>query len=185
MESNGLPGPAEREPSESHDPDMETLREEIVRAIRGVCPAWIVSQAEDMAHEILIRVLEKREGNPVRQASSYWRKAAYHAVVDEIRRRRRRREDLLDDHITNGVAVATSTQDPERRAASRDMGDAIQDCVRRLRETRQLPVVLFLQGHSVPEAAALLGWAGKRVESGLYRGLRDLRACLAGKGWSR
>lgn len=168
---------------DTREADIATLREEIARTIRRVCPSAIAAQAEDIAHDVLLRLIEKGEGDPVRQPS-YWRKAAYHAVVDEIRRRRRRREEPLDDRNPQEPAAAFA-QDPERRAASNEIGQAIGDCVERLRETRRLPVVLFLQGHSLHESAALLGWASKRAESGLYRGLQDLRACLARRGWSR
>jgi RNA polymerase sigma-70 factor (ECF subfamily) len=177
--------PAPMDLNNGHDSDLSRLREEIVRAIRGVCPAWIGAQAEDMAQEILMRVLGKGEGNALEHASSYWRKAAYHAVVDEVRLRRRRREETLDTFDPRSEPAATLVHDPERRAASREIGDAIGGCVQRLRPSRRLPVVLFLQGHSVPDSAVLLGWATKRVESGLYRGLRELRACLDKKGWSR
>lgn len=169
---------------DTNETTLATLRDEIARTIRRVCPSAVAAQAEDLAHDILLKLIEKGEGDPARQAS-YWRKAAYHAVVDEIRRRRRRREDPLDDALPRGGPAAASAHDPERRAASREIGEAIGECVRRLRTTRRLAVVLFLQGHSLHESAALLGWADKRVESGLYRGLQDLRGCLARKGWKR
>ena len=47
---------------------------------------------------------------------------------------------------------------------------------------RRLAVTLYLQGHTVPEAARILGWAAKRTENLVYRGLADLRQCLLGKG---
>ena len=47
---------------------------------------------------------------------------------------------------------------------------------------RRLAVTLHLQGHTVPEAGSLLGWNAKRAENLVYRGLADLRDCLAGKG---
>ena len=39
-----------------------------------------------------------------------------------------------------------------------------------------------LQGHTGPQAAALLGWDAKRTENLVYRGLADLRQCLEAKG---
>ncbi len=166
------------------DPDSASMRAEIARTVRGVCPAVISAQAEDIAHEVLLRLLEKAEGKPVWQ-SSYWRKAAYHAVIDELRRRRSRREDSLDDQESNTEPAAAPIHDPQRQLESAELGAAIGECVKGLRETRRPAVVLFLQGHSAPESAALLNWAVKRLESSLYRGLQDLRDCLTGKGWSR
>lgn len=167
-----------------HEAEIAALRAAIARTIRQVCPSAIAAQAEDIAHDVLVRLIEKGDVDPTRQ-SAYWHKAAYHAVVDEIRRRRRRREEPLDDRNPQDEPAAAFAQDPERLAASNEIGQAIGECVQRLRETRRLPVVLFLQGHNLQESAALLGWASKRAESGLYRGLQDLRACLARRGWSR
>jgi RNA polymerase sigma-70 factor (ECF subfamily) len=47
---------------------------------------------------------------------------------------------------------------------------------------RRLAVTLYLQGHTVPEAARILDWSGKRTENLVYRGLADLRECLMAKG---
>ncbi|MBP7147546.1 MAG: sigma-70 family RNA polymerase sigma factor [Acidobacteria bacterium] len=164
--------------------DAALIRAEIARTVRKVCPSAIAGQADDIAQDVLLRLLERDEVDPARPAS-YWRKAAYHAVIDEIRRRRRRREEPLGDPGSQAEPTAPFAHDPEQRATGSQVGEAITYCVRRLRDTRRLPVVLFLQGHSVQEAAALLGWEVKRAESGLYRGLKDLRVCLARKGWSR
>lgn len=160
------------------------MRAEVARTVRGVCPVVISAQAEDIAHEVLLRLLEKAEGIPA-WPSSYWRKAAYHAVIDELRRRRSRREDSLGGLESNTEPSAALVDDPLRQLESAELGAAIGECVKGLRETRRPAVVLFLQGHSAPESAALLNWAVKRLESSLYRGLQDLRECLTGKGWSR
>ncbi len=169
---------------DQRDTELGALRAEIARAVRGLCPPAIAAQADDLAHEILIRLIEKGEGNPA-ENSSYWRRAAYHAVIDEIRLRQRRREDPLADPGLHAELASQRAANPERMAASSELGAAIGECVKRLGASRRLPTVLFLQGYSVPESAAALGWAGKRVESGLRRGLNDLRACLMKKGWGR
>jgi RNA polymerase sigma-70 factor (ECF subfamily) len=73
---------------------------------------------------------------------------------------------------------------PERQYAAGQVGRAIRDCLLGLVTDRRLAVALHLQGHSVPQAAALLGWDRKRTENLVYRGLADLRACLEKKGVS-
>jgi len=113
-------------------------------------------------------------------ASSYLYKVAYTALVDEIRRVRRRRETGLDDEAVAPVAVVQ--QDPERIAASREIGRGIQDCLSKMSRERRLAVTLYLQGHSVPEASRVLDWSAKRTENLVYRGLADLRECLTSKG---
>jgi len=62
------------------------------------------------------------------------------------------------------------------------VGRAIRDCLLGLVTPRRLAVTLHLQGHTVPQAAEVLGWDAKRTENLVYRGLADLRVCLARKG---
>jgi RNA polymerase sigma-70 factor (ECF subfamily) len=72
--------------------------------------------------------------------------------------------------------------DPERRLQGREAGAAIRDCLGRLVRPRRRAVVLHLQGHSATEVAELLGYGLKRADNLIYRGLKDLRACLGNKG---
>jgi len=120
-----------------------------------------------------------REGIPL-FSTSYLYKVAHSALVDEIRRVRRRRETDLEDE---GVAeIAGTTGNPERIAASLEIGRGIQACLRCMKRERRLAVILHLQGYTVTEAARILDWPAKRTENLVYRGLADLRACLTSKG---
>ena len=119
------------------------------------------------------------EGNRA-LASSYLYKVTHSVLVDEIRRVRRRRETDLEEE---GVApVAVTRQDPERIAASHEVGRGIQDCLSRMSRERRMAVTLYLQGHSVTEVSSVLVWPAKRTENLVYRGLADLRECLVSKG---
>jgi RNA polymerase sigma-70 factor (ECF subfamily) len=111
--------------------------------------------------------------------SSYLWRVAYTATVDEIRRLRRRREVAFEDASPERPAPDA---DPERAHAGSEIGEGLAACLARLVQARRLAVALYLQGHSVPEAARLLGWGEKRVENLVFRGLADLRRCLAAKG---
>lgn len=122
---------------------------------------------------------DQGEGNPLFKAS-YLYKVAYSALVDEIRRVRRRRETDLDDEAD--LCIAVTTDDPERTAASMEIGRGIQACLACMKHDRRLAVTLYLQGHTVTEAAGILEWPAKRTENLVYRGLADLRACLTCKG---
>jgi RNA polymerase sigma-70 factor, ECF subfamily len=115
-------------------------------------------------------------------ATSYLYRVAHSALVDEIRRVRRRREEDLPDDKVETYADASEPPDPERLAASREIGRGIQNCLSRLNRDRRLAVTLYLQGHTVPEAARILDWSAKRTENLVYRGLADLRECLMAKG---
>ena len=71
---------------------------------------------------------------------------------------------------------------PEQRACAAEIGDGIRDCLNRLALPRRLAVTLYLQGCAVKEIASRREWTFKRAHNLVYRGLADLRACLATKG---
>jgi RNA polymerase sigma-70 factor (ECF subfamily) len=166
--------------------DVGELRRDLERAVARVCPAWLAAQRDDVVQSAVMRVIQlleagsfQSEGNP-RFPASYLYRVAYSAVVDEIRRVRRRRETCLEDAADLGMGGGTD--DPERTAASIEIGRGIQGCLARMKRERRLAVTLYLQGHTVVEAARILEWPVKRTENLVYRGLADLRACLASKG---
>jgi RNA polymerase sigma-70 factor (ECF subfamily) len=166
--------------------DYTRLRQDFVKAVARLCPGWLASQRDDLVQAAVMRVMKILEqqahtgegDQPL--AASYLHKVAYSALVDEIRRTTRRRETDLEDAAVEHVAI--TTQDPERVAASRQVGRGIQDCLSRMQRDRRLAVTLYLQGHTVPETARVLEWPAKRADNLVYRGLADLRQCLLAKG---
>ena len=165
------------------DADVAAIRATLVRAVRRICPAWLADRSEDLVQVAAMRVLAAQppgEGKGPLPAS-YLYKVAYSTLVDEIRRLRRRPEAPLEDEAL-GRARAAAAPDPEQEYAATQAGRAIRDCLLALVTPRRLAVTLHLQGHTVPQAAEVLGWDAKRTENLVYRGLADLRACLARKG---
>jgi RNA polymerase sigma-70 factor (ECF subfamily) len=162
---------------------VESLRRRLTAAVSRACPPWLAGQAEDIVQEALVQLLERMrrsEGN--REFSSmYLAKAAHGVTVDEIRRRTRRREDLPRDEGAM-EAARSKGPGPERVSAGRELGRGIQDCLRGLVRPRRLAVTLYLEGCTVPEAARRLRWTTKKAENLVYRGLSDLRQCLAARG---
>jgi len=166
--------------------DYATLRQNVVKAVARLCPRWMVNRRDDLVQAAVIRVMQitrKRAPSPDGNqalSTSYLHKVAYSVLVDEIRRLRRRPETDLEDVAVAAVAIAR--EDPERTAASKEVGRGIQDCLMQMKRERRLAVTLHLQGHTVPEAARILDWAAKQTENLVYRGLADLRECLMAKG---
>ena len=122
--------------------DLEALRRDLKRAVAQTCPRWMADRSEDIIQVALMRVTEiyrKREGN-AEFSSFYLRKAAYSAVVDEIRRLRRRQEVPLENDSSEIVyEPVAETPDPERNARGpARAGQAIRDCLGRLVRPRQL-----------------------------------------------
>lgn len=174
------PAPAgEFAPATLADEQCARLRRALADSVRRVCPRWLSAQADDIVQAALIKVVEVAADGAELHPGYLWR-AAYSAVVDEIRRQRRRREVALDGLPEEPQRMHAA--DPERAAAGAEIGRAVQCCLLRLCEPRRLAVTLHLQGHTVPEAGRILGWSAKRVENLVYRGLADLRRCLASKG---
>ena len=167
------------------------MRTALVRAVRRQCPAWLTDHADDLVQCALVKVMAiAGAGEGTRALSSFYlHRVAHSALVDEIRRRQRRREVALEvdepDGQPGGAMVALAADsDPEEDASLRELGAAVRACLLSMVRDRRLAVMLYLQGHSVPDAARLLGWAVKRTENLVYRGLADLRQCLLAKGHS-
>lgn len=165
---------------------LEEIRRRLSRAVARVCPRWLAAQSEDIVQTAMVRVLDaaRRRGEGIPDLSSlYVEKTAYSAMVDEIRRHRRRREESAEGVIE--TTSAPNDVNPESATAAREIADGLRSCLAALRTQRRLAVTLHLQGHSVPEVASILKWRAKTAENLVYRGLADLRRCLATKGLAR
>jgi RNA polymerase sigma-70 factor (ECF subfamily) len=160
----------------------------MARAVRRQCPAWLSDQAQDIAQAALIKVMaaEQRAEGERPLTAFYLHRAAHSALVDEIRRRKRRPEIPLEGSMEQGDQgprfEPRAHGDPESNASFRELGAAVRECLLGAKRDRRLAVTLYLQGHSVPEVARILGWDAKRTDNLVYRGLADLRQCLMGKG---
>jgi RNA polymerase sigma-70 factor (ECF subfamily) len=185
MVDHALPAASLARAEAVSDEDCERLRRELERAVGRVCPPSLRADADDIVQDALIRVLaiaRSREGKSELRSSYLWR-VAYTVTIDEIRRRRRRREVPIAD--AGAERVADAAPGPFGTRAGGEIGEALQDCLRRLLASRRQALVLYLQGHSVPEAARLLAATTKSVENLVFRGLADLRQCLRSKGLDR
>lgn len=132
----------------------------------------------------MIRVMDWQKKNEDSQgpSSSYLWKVAYSATVDEIRRARRRRENPVEMEILEKQGPVDE-RGPLQAAVSGDLAQALNGCLRRLKENRRLIVGFHLLGHTLAESTELSGWDAKKVQNLLYRGLADLRQCLSAKGF--
>ncbi len=165
------------------DDEYALLRERLSRAVGSVCPGWLADRKEDLVQVALMRVMEiqrKSEGNRDFSSSYLWR-VAYSALVDELRRLRRRQEVPLEDPQREDT-LSSDRSTPEQTSAGRETGEMIRQCLALMVRARRQAVALYLQGHTVPEAAKIMDWSGKRTENLVYRGLSDLRKCLASMG---
>ena len=163
--------------------DYERIRAQLTRSVRRICPGWLADRSEDIVQNALIRILaihRRGELNGSPPASYLW-KVAYTATMDEIREVRRKREEPLD--ALNLERSRDPGGDPTmRERAAWDKGRVVRRCLGRLQERRRIVVGLYLLGHKLSESAELLDWRFNQVRNLLYRGLADLRRCLASHG---
>jgi RNA polymerase sigma-70 factor (ECF subfamily) len=163
--------------------EIADLRRRLLRAVTRICPSWLAAEAEDLVQVALMRLLEAtaKHERSADLSASYIKKAAYSALVDEIRRRQRRQEVPLETDVDAPI-VDSRAASPEAATALRQVGEGIQECLGRLIPPRRRAVALFLFGHTVPQVAGLLGWSAMKANNLIFRGLADLRRCLAAKG---
>ena len=160
-----------RSPESGETPTLEELQKELQKAVTAICPTWLADQQDELVEAAMVRVVELQETDKVSSTAHLW-KAAYSALVDEIRRHRHRypQEVALEDVETAELPVTRS---------SRALKDGIRDCLAKMARDRREAVTLKLQGHSVRGIANILGWSPKKAENSVYRGLKDLQGHLA------
>ena len=173
---------------------FDELRQQLARAVMRACPQWLAEQREDIVQEAMIRVMRQLERSEERtlNASYLWR-VGYSVTIDHIRKLRARREVSLgssgDADGAGGRAIRDPEDEgagasPERAALASEIRGTLGDCLAGLVEARRRAVTLYLLGHGVGEIASLLGCKYKRAENLVYRGLAQLRTCMAEKGVS-
>lgn len=155
------------------------LRRRLSRLVSRVCPPWMRDHEDDLVQMALMRLLRSDQEPPWGRA--LLSRVSYTVVVDEIRRRRRRREVGMSPSMP-GRLVNSSEISPETRARGAELGAVLVECLGELLASRRAPVVLYLQGHTVPEIACRLQARPASVRNLVYRGLEDLREALRRRG---
>jgi RNA polymerase sigma-70 factor (ECF subfamily) len=135
-----------------------------------------VQQAEDLASEVLLRVLESLKGYRFRGVplAAWVFRIARNCLIDLHRRRQRRPEVDLYEGIPNGH---DSPQVMAERAVAQD---EIRLALRRLTEEQQQVIILkFMQGMDNATVARVLGRSQGAVKSLQHRALVSLRKILS------
>jgi len=181
-EQSGHPSAEPTPPASGMDAaSTALLRERIRREVVRFCPPWLRSEIDDIVQMTWMRLEAARkqdDGNRDPGATLIAR-LAFCATMDERRRLRRRREVALEE---SGNAASPEREQPSSAAQAAEIRRAIGACLVAMLESRSLAVTLYLQGHGTAAAARLLGWGAVKTENLIYRGLADLRRCLAAKG---
>src|SRR5262245_27662274 len=162
---------------------LDEVRTRMLELVKRTAPRWLSPHAEDIVQTAIVRVMERHgtSGGDLDVSASYLLKAAYNATVDEIRKRYRSPEMVPHDTAPFDRAEAPAPG-PERAAEAVEIDKGIRACLASLAPPRRRAVILYLLGYSLAEASEALGWTLKRSEHLIYRGLDDMRRCLAAKG---
>jgi len=164
-----------------HPSDDADLHDRLRRAVARYCPSWMSRQIDDIVQIAWMRLARARETSERNRdpGPTLIAKVAYCATVDEMRRHRRRKETPMDSVPD---ISPERRDDPHRDVHAREIGIAVRDCLVKLAPNRCVAVALYLQGHTAPETGRILGWTLRRTENLIFRGMADLRQCLAKKG---
>jgi len=138
-------------------------------------------QRDDIAQNTSMRLLRLVQDGKKRLSDlskAYIRRVAFSTMANMWKQQKRRGEDALDGDLAATLAAAGGN--PETESSRRQLGHLIAEHLGRLPLDRRRAVHLcVLLGHSVPEAAALLGFSRKKTENLVHRGRQQLRASLA------
>ncbi len=161
--------------------DLERIQSVLRRAVDRLCYRWGEDEREDLVQTALLKLHQRASGEENSALlASYLYRVAHSIVVDEVRKRSRR--PVTTQAVSPEQFGSERKDSPEDALAADDAREALWDCLGQLAESRRQALVLYLQGHTVPEAAKLLDWPNKRTENCVYRGLANLRECLNRKG---
>ncbi len=128
-------------------------------------------QAEDLAHDAFVRVLEN-PAEPVQQPRAYLHQTARNLAVDGYRREDRRAE-LERQALVPGTGAG---DDPEAYVQALELADAVEKALQELPPNcRQVFVWQKLEGLSQAEIAERLGLSRNMVERYMMRALKHLR----------
>ncbi|MEQ1504258.1 MAG: sigma-70 family RNA polymerase sigma factor [Myxococcota bacterium] len=148
------------------------VRARLEQAVRRFTPRWLRDQREDLVQTAVMRLLR---GNPAwTLEDALLRRIAYSVVIDEIRRRKRWSEVGMSPSMPDRIA-SSGELSAESRIYGARVGEEVVAGLQTLVDDRRRAVTLYLQDHTVPEIAELLGWDRKRASNCVYRGLADLR----------
>lgn len=137
-------------------------------------------QAEDVVHDVFLRLWERRGGiDPEANLRAYLFAAVAHRSLDALKRRRLEDRWATEGRAMSGDAGAIAPPDVEQRLESEELATQLRRAIARL--PGQQRAVMVLRWHrqmSHREIATALGIAPKTVAIHMGRALKALRAML-------
>lgn len=162
--------------------------------IAGACPPALGIQTSDIEQDARLRLWRAlHRERQFAEPAAYIYRIAVTSTLDAVRRVVARREEQLAEpehdfgepgrEAPRFEAMSTDPMHaPDAIAERRQVMVHLFDALAALAENRRRAVELHLQGLSLAEIAALLGWTESKARNLVYRGLADLRAELRERG---
>jgi RNA polymerase sigma factor (sigma-70 family) len=143
------------------------------------------AEAEDLVQDCYVRLLAKaNEYDLLRDGVKLLYKSVSNACFTRLKQRRRHVQLRVDhDGADPWQALAdSSSSDPCNRLSSKELQEAVADCLAKLPPLQRAAIELKSLGHTQQEVAEILGITATNAGVIIHRARHTLAACLQAKG---
>lgn len=147
----------------------------VFRVLKTRCPSLKHGDGEDIAQDVLIKILRATEnGTKIENLRSYLWRAAYTTALDVLAEQGREAQIIEAAERPEMVKIieAVSAEEVTER---RNIRCRIERMVDDLPDARRRILKLYLLGLNTRDISAHLGWSHSKVRHLFYRSLEDLR----------
>ena len=138
------------------------------------------SVAEDLSHEVYVRVLKSYERFQGRSSEKTWLFAiAKNVAIDYFRKNSVRSSHTFDAFNWETESLVSTSKTPEvlteLNDEMRQLLDALEECTG---DQKMVIVMRYFQELSIAETAAILNWTEGKVKTTQHRAINKLREIL-------
>jgi RNA polymerase sigma-70 factor (ECF subfamily) len=148
-----------------------------------------VSSAEDVVHDIFIRVIEKaHQFNPKKASFRTWLfRIAHNHAINLFRREKLVRFQPLEQSVGQGgagIQLGDTLADDTQNVDKSSLALAVRECIGRLKKEieRQAVVMYYILGKNYEEMSGVLGKSISAVRKHVLSAGEKVRTCLEAKG---
>ena len=151
----------------------------LVKRVVGKVSGGRAQDPEEIEQQVLEALWKAAREQTIDHPTSYVYRIAVRETVRALRRQQGGPLAAPDGTLE---ALPGPGPDPEKSAAGRELGAAVEEVLRRLQPERALAARASLAGFSVEELMEAQGWPYQKARNLIARGVADLRAALRAEG---